>query len=174
MTEIDYSKTSIYKLIHKDDTENANVYIGSTRNFINRKYTHKSSCCNCKDKKYNQKKYTFIRDNGGWSEWDMVEIEKYPCYNKREAEEREEYWRKFYNAQLNTNKSFTSVEEKKENDRRTQKLRYEKNRLNILKKLSQRTLCECGAYVPKYNLSTHRKTKRHLHNLNPIHIPQLN
>lgn len=166
---IDYSNTTIYKIIHKNDTENANVYIGSTSNFLNRKYTHKSSCCNCRDKKYNQKKYTFIRDNGGWSEWEMKEIEKYPCNNKREAEEREEYWRQHYNAQLNTIKAYTTIEERLEREAFMQRLRYEKNRLNILKKLSQRVPCECGCYVPKYNLSSHRKSKRHLY-----HIPQLN
>jgi predicted GIY-YIG superfamily endonuclease len=166
---IDYSTTIIYKIIHKEDNENTNIYVGSTRNFLNRKYTHKSSCCNCRDKKYNQKKYTFIRENGGWSEWSMVEIEKYPCNNKREAEEREEYWRRYFDAKLNSIKAHTTIEERLEREKYMQKLRYDSNRLNILKKLSQRIPCECGCYVPKYNLSSHRKSKRHLR-----YIPQLN
>jgi len=29
----DYTKTIIYKLVHKEDYDNANVYIGSTTNF---------------------------------------------------------------------------------------------------------------------------------------------
>jgi predicted GIY-YIG superfamily endonuclease len=162
---IDYSNITIYKIIHKEDNENTNVYVGSTSNFLNRKYTHKSACCNCRDKKYNQKKYVFIRENGGWSEWSMVEVEKYPCNNKREAEEREEYWRRHFDAKLNTKKAYTTVEERLEREKYTQKIRYERNRLNILKKLSQRVFCECGTYVPKYNLSSHRKTKRHLNHL---------
>ena len=95
-TPIDYSKTVIYKLVHKDDTDNKNVYVGSTTDFIKRKYHHKSAC-----KDYTTPKYQFIRDNGGWDEWQMIEIEKYPCNDKREAEARERYWIEYYKASLN-------------------------------------------------------------------------
>lgn len=159
---IDYLNTIIYKITHKEDFENTNIYIGSTRNLLNRKYTHKSACCNSRDKKYNQKKYTFIRENGGWFEWEIKEIEKYPCNSKREGEEREEYWRQFYNAKLNTIKAYTTIEEKLKREAYLQRLRYEKNKINILKKLSQRVPCICGCYVPKYNMPSHRKTKKHL------------
>ena len=71
----DYSKTIIYKLVHKEDYDNANIYIGSTSNFRQRKSHHKSSCNNEKDKRYHQKNYQSIRDNGGWNEWKMIEIE---------------------------------------------------------------------------------------------------
>jgi len=46
-----------------------------------------------------------------------------------------------------------------------QKKRYEKNKFKILQKLSQRVVCKCGALVAKYNLSSHRKTKKHLNNI---------
>ena len=82
----DYSKIVIYKLVHKEDYDYANIYIGSTSNFRPRKSHHKSSCNNEKDFKYNQKNCQSIRDNGGWDEWNMIEIEKNPCNDKREAE----------------------------------------------------------------------------------------
>ena len=44
-TPIDYSKTLIYKLVHKEDYDNENIYIGSTTDFVKRKNSHKS-CCN--------------------------------------------------------------------------------------------------------------------------------
>jgi hypothetical protein len=34
---IDYSNTTIHKLVHKTDNDNVNVYIGSTTDFIRRK-----------------------------------------------------------------------------------------------------------------------------------------
>ena len=74
-TPIDYSKTIIYKLVHKEDYDNVNVYVGSTTDFIKRKNQHKNSCINEKQKGYNEKKYQYIRDNGGWNEWNMIEIE---------------------------------------------------------------------------------------------------
>ena len=83
---IDYSNTIIYKLVHKEDYEDTNVYIGSTSNFIKRRYCHKCCCLNKNNKKYNMKKYQYIRANGGWEEWNMIEVEKYPCVDKREAE----------------------------------------------------------------------------------------
>ena len=97
----DYSKTCIYKLVHKDDINNENIYIGSTTNFRFRKAQHKS-CCNCEtDKGYNYLKYQYIRANGGWDMWQMIEIEKYPCNDKREAEARERYWIEYYKSKLN-------------------------------------------------------------------------
>ena len=38
LTPIDYSKTQMYKLIHNDDINNENIYIGSTTNFRLRKW----------------------------------------------------------------------------------------------------------------------------------------
>jgi len=98
----DYTKTIIYKLVNKEDYDNANIYIGSTTNFTKRKNYHKFSCLNEKSKEYHQKKYQSIRDNGGWNEWNMIEIEKYPCNDKKEAEAKEEYWRTHFNAVLNS------------------------------------------------------------------------
>jgi len=167
-TIIDYSKGLIYKIVCNDITI-TNIYVGSTTDFTIRKYNHKSCSNNENGKLYNMKIYQTINDNGGWDNWTMIEIEKYPCKNKREAEEREEYWRRHFNAKLNTIKAYTTVEERLESEKYTQKIRYERNRLNILKKLSQRVPCECGSYVPKYNLSTHRKTKRHLNYLNSVY-----
>ena len=111
----DYTKTIIYKLVHKEDFDNANIYIGSTTNFRQRKSQHKSSCLNEKSKEYHSKKYQYIRDNKGWYEWNMIEIEKYPCDDKREAEAKEEYWRTHFNALLNSNVCRYPTDDKIEN-----------------------------------------------------------
>jgi hypothetical protein len=105
-TPIDYSKTIIYKLVHKDDYDNVNIYVGSTTDFKKRKSDHKTVCCNEKSKEYNLKKNQYIRDNGGWVEWLMVEIEKYPCNDGNEARAREEYWRCYFNSTLNSKRAY--------------------------------------------------------------------
>lgn len=87
----DYSKSCIYMLRHKDDTELENIYIGSTTNFKVRNWSHKNCCCNPNNKKYNYKKYQYIRDNGGWEEWKMIWLEDYPCNNVRELQLREDH-----------------------------------------------------------------------------------
>ena len=82
---IDYSQTIIYKIYCKDATI-TDVYIGHTTNFIKRKYQHKI-CCNGNTK---LKIYETIRSNGGWENWDMVEIAKYNCKDATEARIKEQ------------------------------------------------------------------------------------
>lgn len=127
---VDYSKTQIYKLIHKDDHNDENIYIGNTTHFVNRKCKHKTCCNNILDKAYNQKKYKYIRENGGWEEWEMKWIEDYPCNNKLEADAREEYWRRLFNAQLNMNKASITKEELiiEKNNRSNEWYKYNKEK----------------------------------------------
>jgi len=114
---IDYSNTTIYKLVHKEDYDNANIYIGSTTDFIRRKNKHKSSC-NCETNiGYNDKKYQYIRGNGGWECFNMIEVEKFPCNDGNEAKAREEYWRCHFNSQLNTKRAYITDVERSERDK---------------------------------------------------------
>jgi len=101
-TPIDYAKTIIYKLVHKDDLNDENIYTGHTTDFICRKNRHKHSCNTPTNDQYNTKKYKYIRENGGWDEWLMIEIEKYPCKDKYEARARERVIQAEMKAKLNT------------------------------------------------------------------------
>ena len=98
---IDYSKTIIYKIVCKDLSK-TDIYVGHTTDFRTRKSQHKSNCNNEKSRGYNLKVYNFIRENGGWENFSMVQIEEYNCNNKREAESRERYWYEELNAKLNS------------------------------------------------------------------------
>jgi hypothetical protein len=102
-TPIDYAKTIIYKLVHKDDLNDENIYTGHTTDFICRKNRHKHSCNTPTNDQYNTKKYKYIRENGGWDEWLMIEIEKYPCKDKYEARARERVIQAEMKAKLNDN-----------------------------------------------------------------------
>jgi hypothetical protein len=99
---INYSTTIIYKIVCKD-LEVTEVYVGHTTDFKTRKSTHKSHCNNENDKCYNFKVYKYIRENGGWENFDMIEIEKFSeCKDSNEATARERYWIEKLNAKLNS------------------------------------------------------------------------
>jgi hypothetical protein len=113
---MDYSKTIIYKIVC-NDLDIKEVYIGSTVNFTRRKCEHKSKCNDINNKEYNYKKYQFIRENGGWENWSMYEIEKYPCNDKNEAHTRERYWIENLNSTLNKIMPTRTIKEWKEDNK---------------------------------------------------------
>ena len=92
--EIDYSNTIIYKIFCKNKNINE-VYIGQTTNLIKRKYQHKIESKNILNKKLNI--YNTIRENGGWDNWDMLEITTYNCKNSEEARIKENEYYKLIN-----------------------------------------------------------------------------
>jgi len=96
---IDYSDTTIYKIYCKDETI-TDIYVGHTTNFHVRKYQHKNSCNNSKNN--NIKIYKTIRENGGWNNWNMVEIAKYNCKNSTEARIKEQEHYEILKASLNS------------------------------------------------------------------------
>ena len=112
-TKVDYSKSMIYKLCCKDP-HITDIYIGSTTNFKNRKYQHKNGCINENNKDYNNYKYQFIRDNGGFENFDMILIENVSCNNKRELEQVERKYIDELKPPLNSIKSYSTEQEKKE------------------------------------------------------------
>ena len=73
---IDYSKACIYRIVCRDP-EIKECYVGSTTNLTKRRYQHKSLCNNVNNKGYNFYIYRFIRENGGFNNWEIIEIEKF-------------------------------------------------------------------------------------------------
>ena len=127
---IDYSNCCIYKIEHidKDDL----VYVGHTTNFTKRKNSHKS-CCNNENKQ--SKLYQLIRDNGGFEMFRMIELEKYPCKDKREAEKKETDIMKELKADLNSMISYVSEEVKKKYQTEYSKEYYEMNKCKIKERI---------------------------------------
>ena len=111
-TPMDYSKCCIYKIEHIENE--SLVYVGHSTNFNKRKGQHKSNCKNENDKKFNFKLYQMIRDNGGFDRFKMIEVEKYPCADKREAERRESEVMKELKSSMNMRNSFLTQDEKQE------------------------------------------------------------
>ena len=75
-TKTDYSKTIIYKIVC-NDLNIKDCYVGHTINFIKRKSGHKRTWINEKNKYHNLNIYKFIRENGGWDNWNMLVLKKY-------------------------------------------------------------------------------------------------
>lgn len=176
-----YENGVIYKIFCKNP-EIKDIYIGSTTIFQYRKYRHKS---HCKNTNYdNSFKYKFINENGGWENWEMIELEKYEAEDKLSLEEREKYYINLLKPTLNSVKIYPSKEElnikareynKKYYDNNKEKVKqmrkkYIQNNKEKIKQLWEKSYekrrekikCECGAVISKNSLSRHKKSKKHL------------
>jgi len=158
--EIDYSKTIIYKIVC-NDLNVKDVYVGHTTDFSKRKATHKSHCLNEKDKKHNFKVYQTIRAHEGWNNWTMIEIEKYPCFDKKEACSRERHFYEILNANLNMICPTFNDEQNKEN-----KKIYNQVHKEEIKKYNEKwnvnNDCECGVTYTSKHKARHLKTIKHI------------
>ena len=196
---VNYENGIIYKLCCKN-LDVTDIYIGSTTSFRKRKCRHKSDCNNINSRKYNLYVYKFIRENGGFENWDMIEIEKYKAKDKRDLEKRERYFYEQMHPKLNSMKPFVILEESKERAKEYNKKYYEENREKInennkkyyeenrekinenIKKYYENNKekikenrkiqikCECGSTIRKDGLERHKKTKKHINYLNSISI----
>jgi hypothetical protein len=171
---IDYSKTVIYKIVPKDLNLNY-VYVGSTTDFVKRKYQHKFSCKTLGDCHYNYKLYKTVRENGGWEEFDMIEIEKYPCNDRNECLCRERYWFEELQANMNKYNPIRNSEEYKIKDleefkqmKKEKNLRYRIKNDEILKKKKKIChVCElCQGKYQNTSKARHFKSKKHLDSVN--------
>jgi hypothetical protein len=139
-TPIDYSKTILYKIVC-NDLNIKDVYIGHTTDFVRRQQSHKGNCCNPEYKSHRLKVYQFITDNGGWNNWEMIEIEKYPCNDANEARSRERYWFETLNATLNSRFPLRNKNEYRETNKDVIKEKdhnyYQKNKEEILLRVHQ-------------------------------------
>jgi len=86
-------------------------YIGSTRNFTQRKASHKTSCLYESQKGYNRLVYRTIRENGGWNCCTIVPVKEIEVESKTQAHIAEEATRIEYNAQMNTRRAHITEEE---------------------------------------------------------------
>jgi hypothetical protein len=156
LTPVDYSKTIIYKIQHIED--DSLLYVGSTTDFTRRKSQHKHHCNNNNSKNYNQKKYQMIRDNGGWDAFIMIEIEKFPCRDSREARRREDAVMREMKCTMNMRKSHCGFDTRQEYS----KQHYKDNKETINEKFH----CECGGKFTRAHMAKHKKTKKHINFMN--------
>jgi hypothetical protein len=135
LKKIDYKKNLIYKIVCNDLTI-PYIFVGSTTDFYRKKQRHKS-CCNNNDSSNHL--YVIINDYGGWDNWSMIEIEKFPCNDSNETKAREHYHLQQFkdNLHITTKNKFDKVEYKKvwDEDNKEHVKNYNKSYYNNKKSL---------------------------------------
>ena len=181
---INYETTevSFYRFVC-NDTEIKSSYVGHTTNFTERKFGHKIACNYPNDKRHHLKIYQIIRDNSGWDNWRMIEIEKRFVKDKREAERIEQEWIEKLQSDMNSRKSFVEETKKEykhqyylDNIEKVKEVQKEyrlenadklkeigkKYRLENADKLKEKVNCECGCKITRTLLWRHKKSLKHL------------
>ena len=112
-SKIDWETTevSFYKFVCKNP-DILFSYVGHTVSFRHRKSEHKYQCNNPKSKGHNIPLYIFMREHGGFENWDMIEIHTQKCKNKRDAERVETELMEQQQFKLNTQRAFITKEQK--------------------------------------------------------------
>ena len=147
---IDYIETHFYKIVCKDFNIK-DCYVGHTTDFKRRKSDHKKHCYMENDKHYNIKVYKFIRENGGWDNWEMILLKTENCENGMVARSRDRFYKEQEHSTLNHNvPSRTNAEYVKENEERLKKYRQNYYYENIEYKKQQ---------MKEYR-ETHREEKK--------------
>lgn len=169
---IDYSKCLMYKICCLDPSI-SDIYVGMTTNYDKRKGLHKDNCCNKKSINYNFYIYQFIREHGGWTNWNMIIIEQYPCSSNLEARKRE--YELIISLGATLNKKVGIIGSRQDDDyykkhyQRQLELYPNHNKEHYQKykeKIFQKEMCSCGKEYTICHKSRHLKTKFHLKNIN--------
>ena len=136
---VNYQNSFVYKIVCQDVSVK-DVYVGSTTDFKSRKNNHHQ-----KSKTEDTKLYNFIRNHGGWYNFDMVLIEQVSCESSLELKKLERHYVETLHATLNTKLPSRSLsefrdvhhEELKEYERQL----YQRHTKHVKLKNIQ---CECG------------------------------
>ena len=138
---INYQNIVMYKIVC-NDLNIKDIYVGSTTDFTRRKREHRSRC----NTNSLIKIYTIINANSGWTNWTMIEIEKYPCSDGNEARARERYWYELLQPTMNMIKPiFTS------NDLKEKKKEYRTDNKEYLNAYSKEYRTDNKEYFNAYN-----------------------
>jgi hypothetical protein len=136
---INYENACIYEIVCQD-VNITERYVGSTTNLIQRRRTHKTNCNNEKSKQYNIYVYQFIRENGGFVNWDVVLIEQViDCKDKQNLHKRERFYIESLKAELNKYIPTRTDKERYEENKEVVAEHMKKYRENNKKKIAERT-----------------------------------
>ncbi len=145
---IDYSRTVIYKIVCNDLTVK-HLFIGATTAFFKKKNLHKTLAEQKRKEPIGKgrrdcdsKLYQTIVNNGGWDNWCMIEVEKYPCKDFNEECARVRYWVETLNADLNG---------------RTKTILTKEEQFFLI----SNHVCICGSKYKGQNMKDHENTDKH-------------
>lgn len=139
---------TIYEIVCRDENVQK-AYVGHTDDFEERMGCHRSNS-NSKTTKYNQSVHIFIKEHGGWENWDMKIIETIECDNRKEARKREQYWMNQKNTTgLNVNKAYVS-EQKRYIEKESKKMLKEMERKRKIVNQMEKYLENPNEHYKKY------------------------
>ena len=124
-----YANGIIYKICCKNP-EFKQEYVGSTTSFKHRKAQHKHNCTSPISKSYNYYVYSFIRENGGWDNWKMIEVEKYQALDKNDLDKRERHWVETLKSTLNQHRLCLTEDEKLYKETRHNYIENNRDKIN--------------------------------------------
>lgn len=165
----------IYKIAIKDGSLDE-CYIGSTSRIRERRRTHKSACNNPNNKDYNYYVYQFIRENGGFDNFDLYELEEVKYDDKRELHKIERRYIETLKPKLNKiiptrtfqeyyqdNKDDIREKHKtyRENNKEAIRDYYRDNKDMILAKQKEKYVCACGSTFRHADKARHERSKKH-------------
>ncbi len=170
----------IYRISHKLDYENNNVYIGSTIDLHKRKICHKSTCITETNKSYHSNPYEYIRANGGFDNFQFTILRVCDNVDKKELIKLEQSFIDVYEPTLNSqsasqtkkeyreknkekiqNQKKVYQQEHKEEIKEKKRLHHQEHREEISKRRCEVIECECGKNSTHANIARHRKSKHH-------------
>lgn len=99
-------------MIKCKDENISDCYVGSTINLCSRKKQHKSVCKTPENKSYNFKVYKFIRDNGGFDNFEFVVLKEVEVNNKVELKQHEAEQYELLKPSLNCNNPLIQIDMK--------------------------------------------------------------
>jgi hypothetical protein len=160
-----------YRLVCRDITV-TECYVGHTTNEVDRRYNHKSDCTNEKGERYNRHVYRFIRDHGGFENWQLLVIEQLAVKDKVAAVLRERHWCELYNATLNSNVPGRTRAEYNLAHREEAAAHYVEHRAEVLKRqaahyaankdrIKEKHDCPCGGKHTTGDKLKHFRTVLH-------------
>jgi hypothetical protein len=158
------AEAQIYKIYKISSPQTDKVYIGSTKQTLNRRFSHHKYNLNCSSK-------SIIA-------FGDAEIELVEEIDEQNRLIRERHYIESYGEQcVNEIIPIRTKEETREYDREWSRAFYEANRDQILEhnreyyrsyyeankeKYKEKITCECGSKITKVNISRHHKSMKHM------------
>ena len=156
----------VYEIVCKDKSI-TKVYIGSTWDMNNRKIKHKYCCYNKNRIEYNYPLYCFIRENGGWDNWEMNQIVWDMCLDRTELHRQEQFYIDLYGGIENLLNCCDAIMNK---EKSKEKNNIYNNKLRQRNIESKRFYCEpCdSSFQSIAHLNRHLKSTNHYNKVNNI------
>ena len=137
----EYKNAVVYKIVCLDPNIK-DLYVGSTTNLTVRKYRHKHSCNNKRNIHHNLYVYRFIRNHGGFDNWQVIPIKQYNnITTKRALLKKERKYIERLNSTLNVQIPLrTPIEYNKDHKEEIQEYKqkwYEENKILISQQRKQ-------------------------------------